>query len=225
MVITWQAFSSLILFTNAASVDDLPLPVGPGHQHDSGTHLRRVVQLFRQVQRLEIRHAAGNDAHHDRATAALRENIHAKTRKPRPRCRKYRRSLPLSIFPRRTYFGRSGPRRCARCLPRESTPTPLIFSCISWPWSSTCGARPGENIRSLVFGAACNMDAMILAVGAGPVCSTVAAAGGAGATVGKIAEFTMPTPLQLSGKGGRHFVWSPRVWASRRTAAARLPRL
>src|SRR5580658_4134536 len=71
-----------------------------------------------------------------------------------------------------------------------STPTPLIFNCISCPWSSTCGARPGENIRSLVFGAACNMDAMILAVGAGPVCSAAAA----GAAVGKITELTMPTP-------------------------------
>ena len=29
MVMMWQAFSSLILFKIAASVDDLPLPVGP----------------------------------------------------------------------------------------------------------------------------------------------------------------------------------------------------
>src|SRR5580704_1754042 len=83
----------------------------------------------------------------------------------------------------------------------ESTPTPLIFNCMSWPWSSTCGARPGENIRSLVFGAACNMDAMMLAVGAWPTCSAAGAAGAIGATVGAIFESAMASPPQPSGKG------------------------
>src|SRR5579863_3906601 len=83
----------------------------------------------------------------------------------------------------------------------ESTPTPLIFNCINWPWSSTCGARPGENIRSLVLGAACNMDAMMLAVGAWPACSAAGGAGTAGAAVGAMFASGMASPPQPSGRG------------------------
>src|SRR5271169_300972 len=79
-----------------------------------------------------------------------------------------------------------------------STPTPLIFNCISCPWSSTCGARPGENIRSLVFGAACSMEAMILAVGAVPGKSGTAAAGA------ETFEASMPDPPPSRPGGNRH---------------------
>src|ERR1700733_7221554 len=87
-----------------------------------------------------------------------------------------------------------------------STPTPLIFNCMSWPWSSTCGARPGEKIRSLVFGAACSMDAMILAVGAGPVDSA------AGTGVAGIVGSGMHAPSPAVRERGRHVVWSYTVW-------------
>ena len=62
-----------------------------------------------------------------------------------------------------------------------STPTPLIFNCTSLPLTSTCGARPGEKIRSLVFGAACSIDAMMFGVGG------IAAA--SGTAVGRISPF------------------------------------
>ena len=54
-------------------------------------------------------------------------------------------------------------------------PTPGIFNWTSWPFTSTCGARPGEKIKSLIFGAARNMVAMItgVATGAGAAAAVV----------------------------------------------------
>src|ERR1700728_1220329 len=60
-----------------------------------------------------------------------------------------------------------------------SRPTPGIFSCTSWPLTSTCGARPGEKIRSLILSADFTMAAISCGVGTVAVTAGVPAAANA----------------------------------------------
>src|SRR5271154_4838509 len=62
-----------------------------------------------------------------------------------------------------------------------NTPMPGIFNCTSSPFTSTWGARPGEKIKSLIFGAARNIVAMMTGVDTG---ATDAAAGIVGTGTG-----------------------------------------
>ena len=50
IVMMWHPCSSLILFTKAASVEDFPLPVGFGDEHQSRAHFRGFSKLWRQIQ-------------------------------------------------------------------------------------------------------------------------------------------------------------------------------
>src|SRR6266581_822709 len=59
-----------------------------------------------------------------------------------------------------------------------SLPTPAIFTSFNWPLISTCGARPGEKIRSLTCFETCNIVATIAAV------DTLGAAGAAAEPLG-----------------------------------------
>ena len=57
MVMMWQAFSSLILLTKAASVEDLPLPVGPVTRTMPGPSSAASASWGGKIERLEIGHA------------------------------------------------------------------------------------------------------------------------------------------------------------------------
>ena len=66
---------SLIRSMIAASVDDLPDPVGPGHQHDAVLQRRHLRQDRRQLQLGERRESSRDHPHDDGERAALPEDV------------------------------------------------------------------------------------------------------------------------------------------------------
>jgi hypothetical protein len=66
--------------TIAASVVDLPEPVGAGHQHDAARLVGDLGEDLRRVQFLERQHLGGNGPQHGAGAAVLVEGVDAEAR-------------------------------------------------------------------------------------------------------------------------------------------------
>src|ERR1700722_11431601 len=166
MVITWQALVSLILSKNAASVDDLPLPVGPVTNTIPGRSLAASLSSGGKLSDLK----SGTSVGITRITIPqLPRCVKMFTRKRESDGTLYEMSQEPSSFS----FSKACLLRPIRSFAIRavssgfSTPTPAIFNCTSSPFTSTGGARPGEKIKSLIFGAARNIVAMMVLVATG----------------------------------------------------------
>src|SRR5580700_5081182 len=108
-----------------------------------------------------------------------------------------------------------------------STPTPAIFNWTSSPFTSTCGARPGEKIKSLIFGAARSIVAIMVLVATGGAAAAagppraVEAAGAVGTATGTSISHSS---IESSDKApGRWDKFQYEAWTQSPQQPARLP--
>ena len=150
MVRMCSARVSLIRSMIAASVDDLPEPVGPVTSTMPFLSVAISPSAAGRFSSASVGIVRRDHAHHDREGAALPEDVDAEAAALAARRTRGRTRPAPSACAGPARCRRSGRGRCRAVSSGRSTGSAAIGHRLSSPCRSTCGGRPGEKIRSLM---------------------------------------------------------------------------